>query len=167
LKEPKASFPRTGKDGDSCDGNYMCEGNWCDPDRGKCGPPPANMPPSRPSPVYDYRGLSNALYEIANRRYTGKQRKKDTYQIILMADGSIPYNTIASVMAAVRCKLPDFGKEPTGCALPTDDEKTLAQLRAQKLSVSPDGRVFDVDNAVYDPKKMALFSDILFSLGFE
>ncbi len=167
LQAPKAAFPRTGKDGDSCDGNYMCEGNWCDPDRGKCGPPPAGMPVSRPTPVFDWRALSNALYEIANRRYTGKQRKKETYQIILMADGSIPYNTIASVMAAVRCKLPEFGKEPTGCALPTDDPKTLAQLRQQKLTVSPDGRVFDVDNAAYDPKKMALFSDILFSLGFE
>ncbi len=55
-----------------------------------------------PLPVFDYRGLSNALFEIASRRYTGKQRKADTYQIILMADGSIPYNTIASAMSAMR-----------------------------------------------------------------
>ena len=167
LQSPHATFPRTGKDGDACDGNYMCEGNYCDSDRGKCSAPPPGVPASTPAPVFDYRALSASLYEIANRRYTGKQRKKETYQVILMADGAIPYNTIASVMAAVRCKLPDFGKEPIGCALPTDDKKTLDQLRQQKLTISPDNRVFDLDNAVYDPKKMALFSDILFSMGFE
>src|SRR5262249_41219330 len=147
--------------------NYMCESNWCDLDHGKCGPPPPGMPTSPVSPVFDYRALSNTLYDIATTHYAGKQRKKDTYPIILMADGSVPYNTIASVMAAVRCKLPEFGKEPTGCALPTDDKATLDRLRAAKLTISPDNRVFDIDNAVYDPKKMALFSDILFSLGFE
>lgn len=167
LQQPKATFQRTGHDGDSCDGNYMCESNYCDNDRGKCGPPPPGVPTSPPAPVFDYRALSNQLFDIANARYTGKVRKKDTYAIILMADGAIPYNTIASVMAAVRCKLPDFGKEPTGCALPTDDPATLKKLRDQKLTISPDNRVFDLENAVYDPKKMALFSDILFSLGFE
>ena len=116
-----------------------------------------------PLPVFDYRGLSNALFEIANRRYTGKQRKADTYQIILMADGAIPYNTIASVMAAMRCKLPEFGKEPNGCALPTEDP----ELKKAKDPISPDKRLYDTTRATYDPKTMALFSDILFSSGFE
>ena len=107
--------------------------------------------------------MSNTLFEIANRRYAGKQRKADTYQIILMADGAIPYNTIASVMAAVRCKLPDFAKEPTGCAVPTDDEN----LKKAKDPISADKRFYDTDRAPYDPKTMALFSDILFSSGFE
>ena len=108
LDAPKATFPRTGRDGESCDGPYMCESNFCRNTTQKCEPSPAK---DVPLPVFDYRGLSNALFEIANRRYAGKQRKADTYQIILMADGAIPYNTIASVMAAMRCKLPEFGKD--------------------------------------------------------
>jgi biopolymer transport protein ExbD len=160
LAQPKASFPRTGRDGDSCDGTYMCESNFCRNTTQKCEPSPAH---EVPLPVFDYRGLSQALFEIANRRYTGKQRKADTYQIILMADGAIPYNTIASVMAAMRCKLPEFGKEATGCALPTEDP----DLKKAKDPISPDKRLYDTSRASYDPKTMALFSDILFSSGFE
>jgi biopolymer transport protein ExbD len=163
LQAPKATFLRTGHTGDSCDGNYMCENNYCNSETGKCSAPPPDVPPSAPAPVFDYRALSNALFEIANRRYTGKQRKRDTFQITLQADGTIPYNTIASVMAAMRCHLPDFGKDTSVCALPTDDPK----LKAAKDPVSADGRVFDTDRAPYDPTKMALFSDILFSTGFE
>ena len=117
----------------------------------------------RLAPVVDFRGLSNALFEIANRRYTGKQRKQETFQIILQADGAIPYNTIASTMAAMRCKMPEFGKEPMGCALPTDDP----DLKKAKDPISPDKTLFDTTRASYDPKTMALFSDILFSSGFE
>jgi biopolymer transport protein ExbD len=163
LQAPKATFQRTGHAGDSCDGNYMCENNFCNSETGRCTPPPPGVPPSAPAPVYDYRALSNALFEIASRRYTGKQRKRETYQITLQADGVIPYNTIASVMAAIRCQLPEFGKDTNGCALPTDDPK----LKAAKDPIAPDGRVYDTDRAAYDPKKMALFSDILFSTGFE
>ncbi len=162
LAQPKAVFPRTGRDGESCDGAYMCESGFCGESL-RCGPPPAKQRAISPTPVFDFRGLSNALFEIANRRYTGKTRKQETYQIILQADGAIPYNTIASVMAAMRCKMPDFGKEPTGCALPTDDP----DLHAAKDPVSPDRTLFDTTRASYDPKSMALFSDILFSSGFE
>src|SRR5690606_18221270 len=102
LNAPKATFPRTGRDGEPCDGHYMCESNYC-ANTQKCEPSPAK---EIPAPVYDYRGLSNALFEIANRRYAGKQRKAETYQIILMADWTIPYGTLTSVMAAMRCKLP-------------------------------------------------------------
>lgn len=157
VSAPKATFPRTGREGETCDGNYMCESNFCTPQQ-KCG-----ASKELPLPVFDYRGLSNALYEIASRRYTGKQRKADTYQIILMADGVIPYNTIASVMAAMRCKMPDFGKASTGCALPTEDP----ELKKAKDPISPDKRLYDTTRASYDPKTMALFSDILFSSGFE
>jgi biopolymer transport protein ExbD len=156
LSEPKAAFPRVGRDGEACDGNYMCESDNCIAQ--KCVASTV-----LPLPVFDYRGLSNALFEIANRRYTGKQRKAETYQIILMADGQIPYNTIASAMAAMRCKLPEFGKEATGCALPTEDP----ELKKAKDPFSPDKRLYDTTRAAYDPKTMALFSDILFSSGFE
>ena len=160
LAAPKASFPRAGRDGEPCDGPYMCESNYCQAATTKCEPSPSH---DVPTPVFDYRGLSNALFEIANRRYAGKQRKADTYQIILMADGAIPYNTIASVMAAMRCKLPEFGKEPQGCALPTEDPA----LKKAKDPISPDKRLYDTTRATYDPKTMSLFSDILFSSGFE
>ena len=79
------------------------------------------------------------------------------------SDGSIPYSTLVSTMAAMRCALPEFGKEVTGCALPTDDEN----LKKAKDPISPDKRLYDTTRATYDPKTMALFSDILFSSGFE
>ena len=145
----------------------MCEGGYCNKDTQRCSPTPADQTPLAPTPVFDYRALSNALFEIANRRYTGKLRKRETYQIFLMADGSVPYATIASTMAAMRCKMPDFDNEPLGCAVPTEDKDALDRMRKAKLSISPDGRAIDVDTAVYDPTKMALFSDILFSTGFE
>lgn len=166
LAQPKVAFPRTGHDGDSCDGPYMCESGYCGPTL-KCGPSPAGTFAPVPTPVFDYRGLSNALYEIANRHYNGKIRKLETYQIILMADGSIPYATIASTMAAMRCKLAEFDKEPKPCAIPTEDPDSLKRLRDKKISVSPDNTVLDPETAAYDPNKMALFSTILFSSGFE
>jgi biopolymer transport protein ExbD len=159
LSAPKAVFQRTGRDGEPCDGNYMCESNFCRDTTQKCEPNQKEVP----LPVFDYRGLSNALFEIANRRYAGKQRKADTYQVILMADGAIPYNTIASVMSAMRCKMPDFGKDTDGCALPTEDP----ELKKAPSPISPDKRLYDTSRATYDPKTMALFSDILFSSGFE
>jgi len=156
LAAPKASFPRIGRDGAACDGNYMCESNSCLAQ--KCMPSG-----SVPLPVFDYRGLSNVLFDIASTRYTGKQRKPDTYQIILMADGVIQYGTIAATMAAMRCKMPDFGKDTSGCALPTEDP----ELKKAKDPISGDKRLYDTMRAPYDPKTMALFSDILFSSGFE
>jgi biopolymer transport protein ExbD len=162
LSQPHAVFQRTGRDKEPCDGNYMCESGYCSETR-ECGmAPPAQAQPV-PTPVFDFRGLSNSLFEIANRRYTGKQRKQETYQIILQADGAIPYNTIASTMAAMRCRMPDFGKEPVGCAMPTDDP----DLHKAKDPISPDKTLYDTTRASYDPKTMALFSDILFSSGFE
>lgn len=158
LTQPKASFRRTGKDGETCDGPYMCESNLCSPESQKCIPSRDD-----PQPVYDYRALNTALIEIANRRYAGKQRKADTYQIILQADGAIPYATIVSTMAAMRCVLPELGKEPTSCALPTDDEN----LKKAKEPISPDGKLYDTARASYDPQKMALFHEIAFSSGFE
>ena len=158
LSTPKQVFQRTGRDGEACDGAYMCESNSCDAATQKCVPSRDD-----PAPVFDYRAVNGAMFEIANRRYTGKQRKAETYQAILMADGSIPYSTIVAVMGAMRCKLPDFGKEVTPCALPTEDPA----LKKAKDPIAPNGKLFDTSRATYDPKKMALFHDILFSSGFE
>ena len=101
------------------------------------------------------------LFEIANRRYGKRPRKHDTYTIVLQADGAIPYATIASVMSAMRCKLPEIGKVAEGCALPTDDEEL------KKAADPVAGNLYDTSRAIYDPTKMALFHDIQFSAGFE
>jgi len=158
LNTPKQVFQRTGLDGQVCDGAYMCESNSCDAATQRCVPSR-----DEPAPVFDYRALNNAMFEIANRRYAGKLRKAETYQAILMADGAIPYSTIVSVMGAMRCKLPELGKEVTRCALPTEDPA----LKKAKDPIAPNGKLFDTSRAPYDPKTMALFHDILFSSGFE
>ena len=44
LTQPKASFPRTGRDGESCDGAYMCESGFCG-ETLRCGAPPAGRKP--------------------------------------------------------------------------------------------------------------------------
>ncbi len=153
LTTPKASFQRTGKEGAKCDGDYMCESNKCD-DRQVCV-----ASQDAPQPVFNYREINAALVEIANRRYLNKNRKYDTYQAILMADTRIPYSTITSIMSAMRCKLPDFNKEPEPCMLPSDDPN----LKKEQDPISPDKKLFDTDRVPYDPSKMALFPDILFS----
>jgi len=156
LQQPKATFARTGRDGEQCDGNYMCESNSCDGDKQRCVPSKDAL-----QPVFDYRAINNELLQIANARYNGKQRKAETYQAILMADGGIPYSTIVAVMSAMRCKLPVFGKEPLRCLLPSEDEA----LKKAKDPISD--KYYDTSRAPYDANKMALFHDILFSSGFE
>jgi biopolymer transport protein TolR len=158
LPAPKLALLRTGREGEACDGAYMCESNTCDAVTERCVPGHEDS-----APVFDYRALSNALFEIANRRYAGRPRKPETYPAVLQADGDIPYSTIVSVMAAMRCKLPEFGKEVTPCALPTEDPA----LKKAPDPISPDGKLYDTTRAIYDPKKMALFPDIQFSTGFE
>src|SRR3954468_20836074 len=53
LAAPKATFRRVGKDGESCDGSYMCESNLCDGEKQRCVPNP--NPKEDPQPVFDYR----------------------------------------------------------------------------------------------------------------
>ena len=74
----------------ACDGAYMCESNCCDVDTTqKCAPSPAQGRCRCRCSIT--ARFDEALFEIANRRYAGKQRKADTYQIVLQADGAIPY----------------------------------------------------------------------------
>jgi biopolymer transport protein ExbD len=179
LNQPKPgyTFRRSGREGEPCDGAYMCESNSCDAEKIQSDPKTGNKlgtcVPSRddPAPVFEYRRLNDTLFEIANRRYASKQRKNDTYTIVLQADGAIPYSTIVAVMASMRCKLPDPGTEPKACALPTED----ADLKKAPDPIAPAGcgtpikpcKLYDTARAAYDPKKMALFHDIQFSSGFE
>ena len=158
LSQPKATFRRTGKTDDQCDGDYMCESNRCDGVRRKCV-----MSTEMPQWVFDYRAINSALIEIANRRYANKARKKETYQAVLMCDPSVPYGTIIATMGAMRCRMPELGKIPETCFLPTDDEK----LKKAQSPIDEKSRLYDTERAPYDPTKMALFHDIVFSPGVE
>jgi biopolymer transport protein ExbD len=158
LPLPKATFPRTGRIGDRCDGGYMCESSACDIGASKC-----IASKEVDVPVFDYREINKALFEIANRRYLGRNRAPKTYQITLMADGGTPYSTIVSMMGAMRCKMPEVGKNSDGCLLPTDDEA----LKKNPDPIALKAKLFDTTRAKYDANTMALFPDILFSTGFE
>jgi biopolymer transport protein ExbD len=158
LQQPKASFQRTGREGEACDGAHMCESNSCDTASRRCK---ASSEP--PAPVFDYRAINAALFEIASRRYAGKARPATTYQIRLMADGLIPYSTIVSLMGAMRCKMPALGENGERCLLPTEDEA----LKKAADPVDKIGYLYDTARAPYDPNRMAMFHDILFSTGFE
>jgi biopolymer transport protein TolR len=158
LGTPKARFPRIGHDGDKCDGGYMCESTKCDPEAQKCVPTSEKR-----QWVYDYRALNKALFDIANQHYSNKARKKDSYRSVLMPDAAAPYGTIISVMGALRCRMPEVGKPSEPCLLPTDDER----LKKAKDPIDTFGMLYDSDRAAYDPNKMALFHDIVFSPGVE
>lgn len=133
----------------------------------------ADQGKEKPIPAFDYKALNQTLYEIAGRRWKGKQRVLPTYQAILMADGDIPYGTVIATMDAMRCKLPGPGEAGGACLFPAD-KKALEE--AQKLVGPPPNDLdsilertglFAPERIKYDPDKHALFHDILFSKGFE
>jgi biopolymer transport protein ExbD len=111
--------------------------------------------PAGELPRYDLPKINAALYEIASRRWRGKLRARDTYEIILMADGTIPYQTIIETMDALRRKPVDKTKDDGFVGMPAEANQGTAQ--APKL----------VPTEPYDPDKHFLFPDILFSKGFE
>jgi biopolymer transport protein ExbD len=157
LQQPKDTIARTGQVGAPCDGPYMCETNQCG-SSGKCE---ASAEPA--TPVFDYRQLNKTLYDIAKRHYAGKHRAAATYEAMLQADGTIPYGTIVSIMAAMRCKMPDLNKEAGLCLLPGAN----ADAKKAANGVDEKSASYDTEKATYDPDKMGLFSDIIFSTGFE
>ncbi len=159
LKQPKPGyvFPRlTGTTGKKCDGAFMCESNTCS--NGVCV-----ASSDTPQPIYDYRRLSETLFEITKTRYAGKARKIDTYTIVLQADGATPYSVITATMAAMRCRMPAEGKAAGICRMPNEN----AEFKKSPDPLSKDGKYFDTARAPYDPTTMALFPSIQFSSGFE
>jgi len=101
------------------------------------------------APSYDYKALNDALFEIAARRWKGKVRALDTYEIILQADPDIPYETIVHILDAVRRKLPTELK--AGQRMP-DVSMPKADKQGDKW----------VPTETYDPDKHFLFPDVLF-----
>jgi len=107
------------------------------------------LPPENASdaPSFDYQQLNQALLEIASRRWEGKLRPADTYEILLQADGDIPYETVVKVMDFMRRPMPP-------------DTVPLPYVSMPKFEVK-DGK--DVPTEAYDPKKHLLFVDVLFA----
>jgi hypothetical protein len=153
------ALARSGGLGAQCDGAYMCESGTCE--KKVCVQNPDVS--FQPLAVFDYRMLNDALYQIAKKHYLGKHRKTETYQAVLMADDSTPYETLISVMGAMRCKMPPVGVLVERCYLPTTDEK----LKTTEQTADDVNRLYDTDRTEFDPDKHALFNDILFSRGFE
>jgi len=161
LKAPKVSLPRVGLDGSECDGGYMCESGTCDTS-GHCGPNSDSTAPRLP--VFDYRAVNQVLYDIASQHYKGKKRTAETYQAVLMADDTIPYETLISIMGAMRCKMPLLHDATERCYLPSTDPGIVDPANP---AVDDVDRLYDTARADYDPDKMALFNDVLFSRGFD
>ncbi len=162
LVLPPPSAPPAGQDGDECDGGYMCQSGYCETKSSTCAENP-DEPNAPHLPVFDYRALNKALHDIAEKYYKGKKRPMETYQAVLMADDTIPYETLVSIMSAMRCKLPDLHGTSERCYLPTADEA----LAKADNPVDDNNRLYDTTRVDYDPDKDALFNDILFSRGFE
>tara|TARA_R110002096_G_scaffold77896_6_gene183253 strand:+ start:16217 stop:16909 length:693 start_codon:yes stop_codon:yes gene_type:complete len=106
------------------------------------------LPPENASdaPSFEYDKLNQALLEIATRRWAGKPRPVDTYEILLQADGDIPYETVITVMDHMR--------------RPITDETPLPYVGMPKFELK-EGKEVPVEN--YDPKKHLLFVDVLFA----
>jgi biopolymer transport protein TolR len=104
------------------------------------------------APRYDYAALNNTLYEIATRRWRGKLRGQDTYEIILQCDPDIPYETVVDIMDAVRRRMPQGGGPPPAPVTMPKAQKQAEGTKDEKwVPVEP-----------YDPDKHYLFPDILF-----
>jgi biopolymer transport protein ExbD len=162
LQTPKDRIPRTGKPGERCDSNFECETNKCNAQQVCVLDPKADV-----TPVFDYRRLNLVLWEIANRRFNGPEtkspfRKLETYQAVLMADPSIPYGTLISVISTMRCKMAPPGTDVPSCYMPTNDPL----LKKATNPVQEATRLYDPDRTDYDPNRHALFSDVVFSTGF-
>ncbi len=106
------------------------------------------------APRFDYVALNNTLYEIAARRWRGKLRNIDTYEIILQCDPDIPYETVVDIMDAVRRRLPAgglrAGEQLPPVSLPQGQKQ--GEGKAEKW----------IPTEPYDPDKHYLFPDILF-----
>lgn len=100
---------------------------------------------------YDYPKLNKTLFEIASKRWKDKLRPVKSYEIILMADGDIPYGTIVAIMDNLRRRLPDEGQP--------EKRVTLPEMEGE----GKDAKVVEK----YDPTQHYLFPDILFSSGFD
>ena len=160
YQQPKLRLPRIGKAGAQCDSNQMCEAAFCN-ERRVC----EDRPGMAVTPVFDYRALNDALYDISVRHFVvggARPRKPESYQVVLMADATVPYGTLVSLIGALRCKMPPFGQAGTACYLPSADEG----LKQAPNPIDEAKRTYDTTRTNYDPNIMALFPDIIFSQGY-
>lgn len=171
ISAPKLRLPRIGRAGEQCDSNQMCETNFCN-EQQRC----QDLRGMPTTPVFDYRQLNDALYDIAVRHFViggARPRKPESFQAVLMADPSVPYGTLVSVIGAMRCKMAAFSDTPITCYLPTADEA----LKKAPNPIDDRAFLFDPTRVNYDPSiqvgkapvpthALALFPDVVFSGGF-
>ena len=103
--------------------------------------------------TYDYGKINDALYEIAERRYKGKMRPVDTYDVMLQVDSEIPYSVVIETMDHLRRRIPK-------------DIKTIKAVTMPKAQKDTEEKIVPVEE--YNPDAHYLFPDILFAKpGFE
>ncbi len=163
LKEPRAVIERSGQLGSECFADYQCELSFCSSETKTCAIRDAAAE-TEPIPVYNYQKLNQVLFDIAKQWWAGKTRALDTFKVVLMADGSVPYGTIVSVMDAMRCVLPEPGEAGGVCQLPSSNPVVKEAENPADPLLAP---LYDPARKPYDPETDALFHDILFSTGFE
>jgi biopolymer transport protein TolR len=105
----------------------------------------------------EYAKLNELLHGIASRRWAGAIRELPTYDIMLMAEPTIPYGDIIKVMDAMRCKLPEGDAPIEACLFP---EESMAEGDEM---VSELQRIYDPKRKPYDPDTDALFNRIAFA----
>lgn len=117
------------------------------------------IPRTHPDKVNEgeYAKLNELLYDIAARRWRGQTREMPTYDIMLMAEPTIPYGEIIKVMDAMRCKLLAGDAPIQACYFP---EESMA---GGDDAISETQRIFDPARKQYDPDTDALFNRIAFA----
>jgi len=104
-------------------------------------------------PRYNLAKLNDTLFVIAKTRWHGKLRNLETYEVILQADGEIPYDTIIDVMDNLRRRL-----------IPGKRASTMPPYAMPKME-KVGKEVKPIEK--FDAERHPLFPDILFSMGFQ
>ncbi len=112
-------------------------------------------------PSFDFLKLNKELQAIADRRWKGKLRPHDTYEILLQADGSIPYETVIKAMDHMRRVLPEQDPDPA-------KRTVLPYVGMPKFTKAKNKGEKDTPIETYDSTKHFLFIDVLFAKpGFD
>ena len=156
----RRSFPRTGQRRRRRATATTCaRANNCDGDTQQLRPPSQRRRRSRSSTT---ARSTNALFEIANRRYTGKHRKHDTYQSILHGRRPDPvqHDRVGDGGDALQAARLRQGADGLRAADRRRRPEEGARIRSRRTRT-----LYDTSRAPYDPKKMALFQRHLVLVG--
>lgn len=108
------------------------------------------------APSFEYLKLNATLKEIADRRWKGKLRPHNTYEILLQADGAIPYETVITTMDHMRRILPEQDLDPS-------KRTVLPYVGMPAFTKATTAKDKDTPTEAYDSTKHFLFIDVLFA----